>query len=267
MSRFTDVPPDSWYADAVERAASLGMLTGYPDGTFKPDQAISRKEMAVILDRLMFGWHDLINQIDAAMVTVLSPWGRGSGTHIGDGLILTNHHVVARRKPDGDWEIPDVLHFWNSTADPNFQLPWVAEAQATYLFGSSEYDLAVLQRTNYPSIVLPSVPLASSNMIRTGEEIIVIGSPYGLIRTVTRGIISHPARYIDYYDDGKQTKAILFQTDAPINPGNSGGAAVNRLGHLLGVPSARYTDSDGLGFCIRIDSVVEFLKAHGIMVG
>jgi len=255
-----------WAESSIRRVAGLDVLRGYPDGSFKPDNPVTRAETATLIDRMLMGWHDLINKVEAALVTVLSPWGRGSGTHIGGGLILTNYHVVAHKSGNDEWETALEYYFWNSSSHPRHALPAMAQAKAKLVAGSPQHDLAVLERTNYLNIELPAVPLCSPEFIRTGEEVIAVGSPYGLDRTVTRGIISHPSRRISYWEDVPDMKAVLLQMDAPINPGNSGGALINRAGHLIGVPSAGRVGADGLGFAIRIDSVLEFLEACGIPV-
>lgn len=253
-----------WAERHINRVAELGVLRGYEDGSFGPERPVTRAEMATIIDRLLFGFHDLIESVEGALITVYSPWGLGSGTHIGNHLILTNHHVIAREIGPGQFEIPDVLHFHNTTDNPRTALPPLAGARARVIAASPEYDLAVLERTDYLHVRLPTIPLCRADHIRTGERVIAVGSPYGFDRTVTQGIVSHPDRVVDYYDDSSRTRARLIQVDAPINPGNSGGALINMAGHLLGVPSAGYVGADGLGFAIRIDSVREWLTAHGI---
>src|SRR5690625_4319413 len=96
MSQFPDVQPERYSAKAIERTAELGLLQGFLDDTFRPEDPITREQMAVLLDRQLFGWHELVERVDPAMVTILAPGGKlGSGTHIGNGTILTNHHVVS----------------------------------------------------------------------------------------------------------------------------------------------------------------------------
>ena len=84
--------------------------------------------------------------------------------------------------------------------------------------------------------------------MRLGQTVIAIGSPQGLVHTVTKGIISALGRQPD-----ADRPMVYVQTDAPINPGNSGGPLVDRNGSLVGINTFIYTSgggSEGLGFAI-----------------
>ncbi len=109
--------------------------------------------------------------------------------------------------------------------------------------------------------------LGDSDTLQVGDWVVAIGNPFGLMETVTAGIVSAKGRVIGAgpYDD-------FIQTDASINPGNSGGPLLNLQAQVIGINSAIFSQSGGnigIGFAIPINlvkNVVEQLKAHGKVV-
>ena len=121
---------------------------------------------------------------------------------------------------------------------------------AVLLGTDPEADVAVIQ---IPANNLTELPIANSNHLRVGDFVVAIGNPFGLGQTVTSGIISALGRTglgIEGYED-------FIQTDASINPGNSGGALVDTEGRLIGVPTAMIPWSQGIGFAIEIDRIMD----------
>ncbi len=166
--------------------------------------------------------------------------GIGSGFIISaDGLVVTNHHVVAGRE-----------RFEVALEDGR-----VFEGR---LIGSDpQTDLAVLRLDGAKR--LPTVVLGSSNRLRVGDWVIAVGSPMGLAQTVTRGILSAKGRgSLGLYRDGY---ADFLQTDAAINPGNSGGPLFNLAGEVVGINTAVGGGTDGLGFAVPIDQAKLVLPA------
>ena len=84
-----------------------------------------------------------------------------------------------------------------------------------------------------------------------GETVFAIGSPLGLERTVTEGILSTKTREVG--------GLLYLQTTAQINPGNSGGPLFNLSGEVIGVTNMKVTSGEGLGFAIPVESVKFFL--------
>ena len=107
-------------------------------------------------------------------------------------------------------------------------------------------DLALLRAHGHPVQARPLWQSANRRVPRTGEQLLLIGSPYGLGGTVTTGIVS---RVIKRY----------IQTDAAANPGNSGGPAIDRQGHVVGVLVSG--GGENLNFAVRIDLVCAKLRA------
>ena len=106
---------------------------------------------------------------------------------------------------------------------------------------------------------LPVLPMGNSDEILVGEDVIAVGNPFGLIQTVTYGIVSAKGRSnvgINEYEN-------FIQTDAAINPGNSGGPLVSLSGEIVGVNSAIYTRSggyQGIGFAVPINMARKIMR-------
>jgi 2-alkenal reductase len=130
------------------------------------------------------------------------------------------------------------------------------------LVGSSpEYDLAVIRLTRAPRDLRP-LPLGSSRELKIGQTVYAIGNPFGLSRTLTRGLVSALDRELPTTDF--REVAGVIQTDAAINPGNSGGPLLDSAGRLIGVNSAIRSasgSSSGVGFAIPADLVNRVVPA------
>ncbi len=102
------------------------------------------------------------------------------------------------------------------------------------------------------------IELGRSSELQVGEQVIAIGNALGYGQSVTTGIVSALNRQVTV-DDSTNT---LIQTDAAINPGNSGGALLNRKGQLVGINSAKYSDTsvEGMGYAIPVDDVVDIIE-------
>ncbi len=108
---------------------------------------------------------------------------------------------------------------------------------------------------------LPFIKLGDSKKLKIGQWVLAIGSPFGLERTVTAGIVSAKGRVIGSgpYDD-------FIQTDASINPGNSGGPLLNMDGEVVGINTAIIASASGIGFAIPISlaqGIIAQLKSEG----
>jgi len=164
--------------------------------------------------------------------------GTGSGSILdAEGHILTNYHVI---------ENADYIHVTISDKHKY-------RAEVT---GFDEVnDLAVI-RIKAPAEVLKPIPLGTSRDLKVGQYVYAIGNPFGLTRTLTKGIISSLGRSIKskagFIIDG------VIQTDAAINPGNSGGPLIDSSGRLIGVNTSIFTTSGGsigIGFAVPVDLV------------
>lgn len=171
----------------------------------------------------------------------------GSGIIIGQDndylYIVTNNHVVA-----GATSLT-VCFVDDQTV--------TAEVKGT----DSNSDLAVVavKISDISGDTMKSIKVATmgdSDSVKVGESAIAIGNALGYGQSVTTGVISALDREVTLQDEstGSTTTNALIQTDAAINPGNSGGALLNLQGEVIGINSAKYSDTavEGMGYAIPI---------------
>ncbi len=123
-------------------------------------------------------------------------------------------------------------------------------------------DLSLLQLSRVPPGVKVS-PLANSDSVQVGDQVIVVGAPYGLSYSLSVGYIS--ARWAPNTVYKSMPLAEFFQTDATINTGNSGGPLFNMAGEVIGVVSHNISKgggSEGLGFVVTSKTARELLIEH-----
>ena len=157
------------------------------------------------------------------------------------GHIVTNYHVIATAL---------------KSSSPNIKVKLQGmPAQTAQIVGyEPEKDLAVLKipKRNLPTPIV----VGSSNDLQVGQNVLAIGSPFGLDYTLTTGVVSALGRDVDGIG-GRLIKGCI-QSDAAINPGNSGGPLLDSRGRLIGVNMAIYSPSGasaGIGFSIPVDTV------------
>ena len=121
-------------------------------------------------------------------------------------------------------------------------------------------DLSVLQITdNFSEEKVVPLPMANSSNVRTAEQVIAIGNPFGLSGTITTGIVSQLGRLLPNPDTGFSIPNTI-QTDAAINPGNSGGPLLNVKGEVIGMNTAIFSRTgaySGIGFAIPSNTIAK----------
>ncbi len=128
------------------------------------------------------------------------------------------------------------------------------EAYKAEILGKDPYaDLAVLTVIDVPKDKFKPLIVVSSSTLKVGDPVIAIGNPYGLMGSMTTGIVSALNRTITEEYTGGFAIANIIQISAPINPGNSGGPLLNYCGNVVGITTAIVADSQGLGFAIPSD--------------
>jgi S1-C subfamily serine protease len=169
---------------------------------------------------------------------------QGSGfvyEYNGEMVIITNNHVIE-----------DATTITVTFADKN-------NYTATVLGIDSSTDIAVLS-TNAPTSEYYPLEITSSSTLSVGDAVVAIGSPYGLTGTMTSGIVSALDRTITVTETtGSYEMTGLIQTSAPINSGNSGGPLMTYDGKVIGITTAIVSNSDGLGFAVPSDTILDVI--------
>lgn len=185
---------------------------------------------------------DLVRELGEAVVQVRTPGGLGSGFIINEeGFLITNFHVI-----EGETQISvEVYHVKNG------QLERRTYKNVRIVALNKFADIALLRIEDKDAPRFKYVFIGDSDQLPVGERVFAIGSPLGLERTVTEGILSTKTR--------EMSGALYLQTTAQINPGNSGGPLFNLGGEVVGVTNMKATQGEGLGFAIPSVSVLYFL--------
>jgi S1-C subfamily serine protease len=196
----------------------------------------------------------------APSTSELGPFGEpeGGGTATGSGFlidteghIVTNNHVV---------EEANKVEVKLGASDTTYDAEVVGTDPAT--------DVALL-KVDAPADQLHPLSLGDSSKVLVGEQVVAIGNPFGLDRTVTAGIVSALQRQIQA-PNGFSISHVI-QTDAAINPGNSGGPLIDSSGRVIGINSQIQTGGGsggnvGIGFAVPINTareVVRQIEEHG----
>ena len=160
---------------------------------------------------------------------------QGSGfiyNFTGTMVVITNYHVIHK-----------AVNISVTFSD--------GEGYSAKVLGKDPYaDLAVLSVLNAPAKKFKPLTVVSSSTLKVGDPVIAIGNPYGLVGSMTTGVVSALGRTITEEYAGGFAIANIIQTSAPINPGNSGGPLLNYYGSVVGITTAIVQDSQGLGFAI-----------------
>lgn len=185
---------------------------------------------------------DLVTLLGEGVVQVRTPGGLGSGFIINEeGFLITNFHVI-----EGETQI-SVEVYWLT----NGQLERQTYKQVRIVAMNKFKDLALLKIEDQDAPPFKYVRLGNADDLAVGERVFAIGSPLGLERTVTEGILSTKTREI--------TGELYLQTTAQINPGNSGGPLFNLQGEVVGVTNMKMNFGEGLGFAIPVEALKFFL--------
>lgn len=162
------------------------------------------------------------SMVEITMVTDKKEDSLGSGFFIGDGMILTNYHVIENASSI------NVIDYEGK------------EFEVTSIYDyNKEFDLAVLGVKGTKE----ALPISLDKVV-AGENVYTVGSPYGYTGTFSSGIVGAASRIIEKVD--------YIQITAPISRGNSGGPLLNRFGEVIGVNTLTRTDAQNLNFSLNI---------------
>jgi len=166
----------------------------------------------------------------------------GSGFIISaDGYVVTNEHVAGE------------------SSSVQCVLSDHREVGAKVVGADPDTDIAVLKLDTADK--LPWVKMGRSANLEAGQTVLALGSPHGLARSVSKGIVSVTNRYLGAEGQMESPYNDWIQTDAAINPGNSGGPLVNLQGEVVGVNARILNGAENVGFAIPIDTAREVVGA------
>ena len=202
---------------------------------------------------------DVFERVSPAVVTIRAVESRLGGeersptldlaTKVGAGILLDRDGTVLTAAHVVDLADEVAVEFIDGT-----------QRQAAVIAAEPGADLALVRvRGDLPKAARPCV-LGDSDAVRVGNQVLVIGAPMGMKRTLTAGYVS--AKRKDESFLGSMRSVEHFQTDAAINPGNSGGPMFNLRGEVVGVAChivTRSAGSQGLGFAVTSNAVRELL--------
>ncbi|MBD3403351.1 PDZ domain-containing protein [candidate division GN15 bacterium] len=166
-----------------------------------------------------------------------------------DGYVVTNYHVAGKAARI-------ICTLWDKE-----------QVQAEYIGGDPPTDIAVikLDLSNHPGEIAVA-EFGNSAAVQTGEQVLAMGSPLSLSRSVSAGVVSTKDRYFSSdvrLPTGERTGRynLWIQTDAAINPGNSGGPLVDLQGNVIGINSRATLFANNIGFAIPINIVKQVTDA------
>lgn len=158
-----------------------------------------------------------------------------------EGYVLTNHHVAENAEK-----------VWCTLSSKD-------RITATVVGTDPSTDIAVLKLnlTELEDKDLPFATLGNSDSLQVGQMVLALGSPLGLSRSISMGVISSIDRYFPDRGNMISPYNLWIQTDAAINPGNSGGPLINLEGKVIGINARAVFMAENLGFAIPINLVRE----------
>ncbi|MFC4354190.1 S-layer homology domain-containing protein [Chryseomicrobium palamuruense] len=250
--KFKDVTPSMMAYPFVSKLVAAKVTLGYSNGTFRPNDTVKKDQMSMFMARAIrvaegstptppgeLTVKEIVQQNDEKVVLLdmTSRWGdmQGSGILIGNGLILTNHHVI-------DQATSGTVTFYNGKVLNLAGI--VAEDEAN--------DYAILKVAAPYSTAGVKIRPSSSGLAK-GDEVVAIGSPLGLQNTVSTGVISSIRNW-----EGMP----VIQTTADIDYGSSGGALFNRLGELIGVTTSGYDSTANLNFALASEAFYANVQSY-----
>ena len=221
--------------------------------------AVGQSDLTSVVDKCMPSIVSINSTVTSTYYSFYGTYDEDS-TGSGSGIILkmsddeiliaTNNHVIADAK-----EISVGFYGMESEEDM---------VKAVVKGTDSTNDLAVVlvKTKDVPDDIrkqISAIQIGSSDDAKVGEQVIAIGNALGYGQSMTVGYISAKDRKVQVDENTTMT---LLQTDAAINPGNSGGALLNGDGELIGINSAKYSDTsvEGMGFAIPISDAVSIIN-------
>lgn len=187
-----------------------------------------------------------------------NPFTQQESTSVGSGVIIN--------KKNGEIDILTNYHVIEGATTLTCTLADNTNVEATVKGVDADRDLAVIsiKTSDLSEDTLKQIEIATigdSDKLQVGEQVVAIGNALGYGQSVTTGIVSATNRSVSTSSDTDKSQSYI-QTDAAINPGNSGGALLNMSGELIGINSAKLSDTnvEGMGYAIAISDVKDSIN-------
>ena len=187
-----------------------------------------------------------------------NPFTQQESTSVGSGVIIN--------KKNGEIDILTNYHVIEGATTLTCTLADNTNIEATVKGVDADRDLAVIsiKTSDLSEDTLKQIAIATigdSDKLQVGEQVVAIGNALGYGQSVTTGIVSATNRSVSTSSDTDKSQSYI-QTDAAINPGNSGGALLNMSGELIGINSAKLSDTnvEGMGYAIAISDVKDSIN-------
>jgi len=186
---------------------------------------------------------ELAKKIGEGVIMVSTPSGLGSGFILNpEGYAITNAHVI-----QGETKLKATVY---EQRERDFRRLVIDDVEI--LAVNNHTDLALIRLKHPDGVPFKSVYVQGVEDLEVGQDVFAIGSPLGLERTLSRGVIATTQRNFE--------GLTFIQTTAEINPGNSGGPLFNLKGEVIGVTNMGVPGGEGLGFAIPARYVRDFLR-------
>lgn len=187
-----------------------------------------------------------------------NPFTQQESTSVGSGVIIN--------KKNGEIDILTNYHVIEGATTLTCTLADNTNVEATVKGVDADRDLAVIsiKTSDLSEDTLKQIAIATigdSDKLQVGEQVVAIGNALGYGQSVTTGIVSATNRSVSTSSDTDKSQSYI-QTDAAINQGNSGGALLNMSGELIGINSAKLSDTnvEGMGYAIAISDVKDSIN-------
>ncbi len=187
---------------------------------------------------------EVFRRVNPSVVIIRARWKEVTGrvSEVGSGFLIS-----------ADGKVMTAAHVVQTADEITVELLSGEQIPASVIASEPEADVSLLKLERLPSQPVLA-RLGDSDKVQVGDQVFIIGAPYGIGHTLSVGYVS--ARYKPNTVYGTMSLAEFFQTDAAINPGNSGGPMFNMAGEVIGVASHNISKSggfEGLGFVVTVN--------------
>lgn len=241
---------------ALGIAITLAVLLGI-DSFKPPPQRLTQHDIDNAVARALASatpgpsFESLVYQVIHPSIVRIQAHTTSDDMAIGTGVVI-----------DDTGSILSSLHVVNDATDIQVFFADGTESAASIEMKQSENDMVVLHPDVIPDDLVPAT-LAGSGGLQVGDDVVVVGNPFGISNSLSAGVVSGLGRFYKSQKTGMNLTN-LIQFDAAVNPGNSGGPLLNRNGEVVGIVTALLnpTEQDvfiGIGFAVPIETAASGL--------